>query len=88
MKVLEALWLGRIDPDRCPIRSTPEYKERVKEHDVRCETFCESLTKEQMKALMRLEEEHNAVIDMEVGSIFVEAFKLGAKMMLEVLNEA
>ena len=88
MKVLEALWLGRIDPDRCPIRSTPEYKERMKEHNIRCETFCDTLSKEQMKALMRLEEEHNAVLDMEIGSIFVEAFKLGAKMMLEVLSEA
>ena len=87
MSVLHQLWLGGIEPDRCPIRMTPEYKERTKEHNVRCEHFCDLLTKEQMNALMRLEEEHNAIIEMEVGSIFVEAFKLGAKMMLEILSE-
>ena len=87
MKVLEALWLGRIDPDRCPVRHTPEYKERMKQHDARCEDFCNTLTKEQMKTLMRLEEEHNAVVEMEVGSIFGEAFKLGAKMMLEIIQD-
>lgn len=88
MSVLHQLWLGSIEPDRCPIRSTPEYKEQMKAHDIRCRSFCDVLTDEQMKALMRLEEEHNAIIEMEVGSIFVEAFKLGARMMLEILSEA
>ena len=88
MSILHQLWLGGIETDRCPIRDTNEYKDRVKAHDLQCREFCDSLSKSQIKSLMVLEEEYNLIIEMEVGSIFVEAFKLGAKMMLEILSEA
>lgn len=88
MKVLEALWLGQIEPDRCPIRHTPEYKQKIREQDKRCDEFCSTLTKEQMADVLELEAEHNSIVEMEVGSIYIEAFKLGARMMLEVLSEA
>ena len=86
MTVLEAMWLGRIDADRCPICNTPEYIKRANAHHIRCEAFCDTLTPEQMKALIELEAENNAITEMEVGSIFGEAFKLGAKLMLEILS--
>lgn len=88
MSVLEELWNEGIDFDRCPIRNDKDYQEQQRIQSERAERFMATLTREQKKAVMELEREENKLRFLEEQSKFVVNFKLGARMMLEVLSEA
>lgn len=52
----------------------------------RVDCFMESLTKEQRKAVLEIEREENVLRAMLDESMFVQSFKWGAQLMLEILR--
>lgn len=88
MSMLHALWMDGIDFTRCPIHDEEEFNRLSKIQSKRIDSFMETLTKEQRKAVLEIEREENALRAMIEESTFVQSFKWGARLMLEVLSEA
>ena len=88
MSMLHALWMDGIDFTRCPIHDEEEFHRLSKIQSKRIDSFMETLTKEQRKAVLEIEREENALRAMIEESTFVQSFKWGARLMLEVLSEA
>ena len=87
MSVLKALYEEGIDFDRCPIYENKKYQNQQRIQSERADAFMATLNKEQIKAVIQLEREENRLRFLEEQSKFVEAFKLGARMMLEIFSE-
>ena len=88
MSMLHALWMDGIDFTRCPIHDEEEFHRLSKIQSKRIDSFMETLTEEQRKAVLELEREENAMRAMVEESTFIQSFKWGARMMLELLSEA
>ena len=88
MSMLHALWMDGIDFTRCPIHDEEEFHRLSKIQSKRIDSFMETLTEEQRKAVLELEREENALRAMVEESTFIQSFKWGARMMLELLSEA
>ena len=88
MSMLHALWMDGIDFTRCPIHDEQEFHRLSKIQSKRIDSFMETLTEEQRKAVLELEREENALRAMIEESTFIQSFKWGARMMLELLSEA
>ena len=88
MSMLHALWMDGIDFTRCPIHDEEEFRRLSKIQGKRIDSFMETLTEEQRKAVLELEREENALRAMIEESTFIQSFKWGARMMLELLSEA
>ena len=88
MSMLNDLWMDGIDFTRCPIYDDDEFNKLQKIQSKRIDRFMETLTKEQVKTVLEIEREENALRAMIEESTFVQSFKWGAKMMLELLSEA
>ena len=88
MSMLHALWMDGIDFTRCPIHDEEEFHRLSKIQSKRIDSFMETLTEEQRKAVLELEREENALRAMIEESTFIQSFKWGARMMLELLSEA
>ena len=88
MSMLHALWMDGIDFTRCPIHDEEEFHRLSKVQSKRIDSFMETLTEEQRKAVLELEREENALRAMVEESTFIQSFKWGARMMLELLSEA
>lgn len=88
MSMLNDLWMDGIDFTRCPIYDDDEFNKLQKIQSKRIDRFMETLTKEQVKTVLEIEREENALRAMIEESTFVQSFKWGAKMMLELLSES
>ena len=83
MMILEDLYMGDIHPSERSSQYSKALNEVVKAGD----TLIGSLTekqKEQFEAYMSAQREVNVLTDCET---FIYAFKLGAKIMMDVLTE-
>ena len=87
MSVLAELWNEGIDFDRCPIREDKVYQEQQRIQSERTRRFMAALTQEQRRAVLEIEREENELRFLEEQSKFVEAFKLGARLMLEIITD-
>lgn len=87
MQVLEDLYLGDIHPSERSFKKDSQYSmvlnEVVKAGDSLLDTLTEK-QKEQYEAYMTAQREVNVLTDCET---FCYAFKLGARIMLDVLTE-
>ena len=87
MQVLEDLYLGDIHPSERSFKKGSQYSmvlnEVVKAGDSLLDTLTEK-QKEQFEAYMTAQREVNVLTDCET---FCYAFKLGARIMLDVLTE-
>ena len=88
MSMLHALWMDGIDFTRCPILEDEEFRRLSKIQCKRVDRLMETLTTEQRKMVLEIEREENALRAMIEESTFVQSFKWGARLMLEVLSEA
>lgn len=86
-KILAQLYNGDIVPNEWIIPSSKEYwKERDKEIDLVNE-LRKDFTIEQKKLYNKIEEQNSLVFGMEVELTFIEAFKLGARIIMECYEE-
>ncbi len=85
--VIDDLWYGRLDPHGLKEYQSEEYLRLLREtYQPRAE-FEKSLTEEQKNALMELDDLSGNLSGIAEAAIFRYAFKLGARMMLEMLSE-
>ena len=86
MNMLHDLWMDHIDFTRCPILDDEEFHKLQKAQCRRVDGFMETLTDEQRKAVLEIEREENVLRVMIEESVFVQSFKWGARLMLEILR--
>ena len=86
MNMLHALWMDGIDFTRCPIHDDEEFHRQQRKQCDRIDRFIDTLTREQVKALLEIEREENALRAQIEESTFVQSFKWGALLMLELLG--
>lgn len=87
MKILEEFWYGNIEPTDCDTSSCMEYK-KLQELICRNEEKLRATMTDEQKELFEKYADcvrgHQTITDC---LIFQNSFKLGARMMLEVMEE-
>ena len=87
MRVLEEFWYGNIEPTEYDTSSHKEYKKLVELSFLNEEKLKATMTDEQKELFEKYTDcvrENQVITDC---LIFQNGFKLGAKMMLEVMEE-
>ena len=87
MRILEAFWSGNIEPTKYDTSSNKEYKKLV-ELNFRNEDKLRATMTDEQKELF--EKYTDCVLENQVITdclIFQNGFKLGARMMLEVMED-
>ena len=82
--MLEELWYGNICPSddcRATTKETKELMKYIAEHH---DNLYATLNEKQKETLEKFDECYAELTDINERDIFVYAFRLGAKMMLEV----
>ena len=83
--VLEELWYGNIRPDVGARETTPPVKRLMGYIADHYDTLRATLTKEQKEILEKFDSCSNELAAINEREIFVYAFRLGAKIMLEIM---
>ena len=87
MMILEDLYMGDIHPSERSFKKDSQYSKALNNVVKAGDTLISSLTekqKEQFEAYMSAQREVNVLTDCET---FIYAFRLGAKIMMDVLTE-
>ena len=87
MKILEEFWYGNINPTEYDTSSSKEYKEVYQLIDRNEKQLLSTMTDEQMELFSRYKACVHEYQTMSEYLLFQSSFKLGAKIMLEVLEE-
>lgn len=87
MKILEEFWYGNIEPTEYDSSSCKEYKELLKLICRNEEKLQATMTDEQKELFSRYTDVVREYQTMAECLLFQNSFKLGAKMMLEVMEE-
>ena len=86
MSVISELWYGNIEPQGRSIPRNKEYKQLLNKICEYEEQFRGIFSPEQQKAFEDYESATISVTAISEEASFVEGFRLGAKMILEVLQ--
>lgn len=87
MRILEEFWYGNIEPAEYDASPSKEYKELLRLIARNEEKLLSTMTDEQKEVFSRYQDctrEFQALADC---MLFQNSFKLGARMMLEVMEE-
>ena len=87
MRLLSELWYGNIEPQDCTIPRNSEYKHLLTKICEYEEQFRGILSPEQQKDFEDYENSTISVTAISEEAAFVYGFRLGAKMMMEVLED-
>ncbi len=85
--ILDELWLGELCPFELKYYETPEMNELRKRVILRQEALMESMTEEQKTAFTKCENDWCELEALSMEILFKYAFRLGARMMMDVLAE-
>ncbi len=84
--ILKELWYGNICPSDDCRKSTQEAKELMGYIADHHENLWETLTGKQKETLEKFEDCYEELTDINEREIFVYAFRLGARMAIEVMS--
>lgn len=87
MNVLEELWYGNLDPSEFDSSSSKEYKELLHLVSRNEEKLLSTMTKEQKELFSRYFDCVREFQSLAECLLFQNSFKLGARMMAEVIEE-
>ena len=87
MYVLKDLWRGNISPTERSVRPGSDYKKASAEICEQIDRFLESLTPEGKKQLKAISDLRNDMALMGEEDAFIYGFRLGAKMIMDVVGE-
>ena len=87
MKILEEFWYGNIEPSEYNVASCREYKEALQLVSKSEEELRAIMTDEQREVLERHMDSVQKFMAVTECLLFQNSFKLGARMMLEVMEE-
>ncbi len=83
--VIDALWNGTVSPQEREILDTPEMSKLIEQISNDQDQLSKALTPEQADLLDRIDVYHSKYTALYASEVFSYAFKLGGKMMLEML---
>ena len=87
MRILEELWYGNIDPTEYGVSPSQEYRELHRLVDRNETDLRATMTNAQQELFNRYQE---SVLEYQTLSelmLFLNSFKLGARLMVEVMEE-
>ena len=87
MSVLEDFWYGNIEPSEYDTSSTKEYKEALLRISRNEESLQDTLTDSQRKLFSQYLDSVREFQAMSECLLFQNSFRLGARMMLEIMDE-
>ncbi len=87
MKILEEFWYGNIEPTECDTPQTKEYKELLQLICRNEEKLQTTFTDEQKDLFSRYVNCVREFQSMADCLLFQSSYRLGARMMLEVMEE-
>ncbi len=85
--MIEELWYGNIIPQEDGIFNKPEFKELLGYTARHRGDLEETLTDKQKELLDKMMDNRNEFDSLAETRVFAYGFKLGAKLMLEMLDE-
>ncbi len=86
-KILQDLYEGRIYPSEQYGPTSEYYKKTREEYQKHYDDFKSKLDDTLVKEFENILREKCDVIDIELSEMFTYGFKIGAKMMIEILQE-
>ena len=87
MKILEELWYGNIEPTEYDTSACREYKQLLEQVCRQEETLQATLGEEQKALSIQYTDSVNQYHAITDCMLFQNSFRLGARMMLEVMEE-
>ena len=87
MRILEEFWYGNIEPTEYDTSSCKEYKKLLELICRNEEKFKATMTDEQKELFARYTDAVREYQTMAECLLFQNSFKLGARMMVEVMEE-
>ena len=87
MYVLRDLWRGEISPTDRRVRQGSEYQQRAAEVRKQMMEFAQVLSPEDKKRMEAINDERHGLSMMEEEDVFIYGFRLGARMMLDVIGD-
>ena len=87
MRLLEEFWYGNIEPTEYDTSASKEYKEVLQLITRNEEKLQATMTDEQKELFSRYTDAVREYQTMSECLLFQNSFKLGARMMLEVMEE-
>ena len=87
MYVLDKLWRGEISPTDCYFRQGSIYQQTAKEVCSRMDAFLQMLTPEAKEYLEAINDLKSDLALMENEEHFINGFRMGGRMMLDIIGE-
>ena len=87
MKIIEDLYYGRISPYEMSISTTPEYQKLKALADRNEDLLRESLSDKQKELLEKLIESVTDISSISERDMFINGFRLGVKLMIDVMKD-
>ncbi len=87
MKIIEDLYYGRIAPYEMNISATTEYQKLKALADRNEDLLRESLSDEQKELLDKLIETVTDISSISERDMFIAGFRLGMKLMIDVMKD-
>ena len=87
MKIIEDLYYGHISPYEMSISAAPEYQKLKALADRNEDLLRESLSDEQKELLDKFIEAVTDISSISERDMFINGFRLGVKLMIEVMKD-
>ena len=87
MKIIEDLYYGRISPYEMNISAAPEYQKLKALADRKEDLLRKSLSDEQREMLEKLIETVTDISSISERDMFIAGFRLGMKLMIDVMKD-
>ena len=87
MNTIQDLYYGRISPYEMSISTTPEYQKLKALANKNEDLLRESLSDEQKKLLDKLTESITDISSISERDMFINGFRLGVKLMIDVTKD-
>ena len=87
MYILNALWRGEITPNERYIKPDSKHRCLADKITAECEKFRSELSPEGNTHFLEYEMLRNELASLSEEEVFVEAFRMGARMILDIIGE-
>ena len=84
--LLEEFWYGNLTPVEMSIKATESIKELTNYLSIHRSNLTATLSEEQKLLLEKIDDCNNELSSINEREIFVSAFKLGARIAIEVMS--
>ena len=87
MEFIEKLWSEGLFPSEMKMDANPQYTKKLNEVDETAEKLFTMLSEDEKEIFEKYMDGQAELFCMDNAEIFASGFRIGARMMLEVMNE-